>query len=1005
MYVLLPVPRISDKSVCRQLLDERKSQSCASTTMKANAEKRSQRGLRSSIALAAKLCLMLLILPAASSMRAATVAPASLSWASVSVGLKGGPKPVTLTNNGASAISITGVAISGTNAADFFIYTKTCGATLEASASCTATIIFAPTTTGTRTASLTFTDGAGTQSVGLTGLGTAPSGTVSVSPTSLAWGSFAVGASGGTKVATLQNGSAASISISGVSVTGTNAADFVLSSKTCGATLASGANCTATISFSPKAAGARSATLQFGDSASNSPQSVALSGTGTSGTSGSATVSPASLNWVSVAVGQTGGPKSITLTNTGSASMAISSIAVGGANAGDFLISSKTCGASLAAGASCSATIAFKPTVAGSRSANVMFTDGASNSPQVVGLTGLGTGTSTLTIAPLTPTVAPSGTINFTASAAATWSATCGTIDSTGLFKAPATAGSCTVTATATGGSGQTASTLVTVSTTTSLTVTPTSAPVHALGTQQFTASKSVTWTTSCGSISSSGLFTAPTAAGTCNITATVVGGSTTASASAVVSLVNYTVRKNTSSATGVQTNELALTPASVSSAKFSQLPFSMAVDGGVWGQPLYMNAISVNGKARNVLFVTTSNDSVYAFDADTGAQLWKKSFLSTGVTPVLGTYTGISTTTGILSTPVIDAAKHMLYVVATTAENGGSYFPHRLHALDLATGNEMLGGPVVISHPNLQPLYKFQRPGLLLSNGMIYVGFGSIKDIRPYHGLLFAFDENTLDQKAVFDTEPTGTQGGLWMSGAAPSSDSSGNIYISTGNGTVSTNNFGESIVKLSPMLQVLDYFIPFDYANLNTLDLDFGAGNVMVVPDQQGQIPHLLIACGKSTPIYVMNRDSMGRLGTTSDNIVQRLDNQLSGHPCFNEPAMWQQNVYYAANNDVLKRFVMNPSTGMLSSTPVSKGTYTFGFPGASPIVSSNGSANGIVWTLDYKTSTLHATDATDLTKELFTSPSLGTVSRWVPPTVANGHVYVALQGNKVIVFGLTP
>jgi hypothetical protein len=1003
MYFFLPVPSSSDTSVCPQLLDEQKPHSCATTTGKADARKRSQHSLRSSIGFAARLCLTLLVLPAASYMRAATVAPTSLSWASVNVGLKGGPKPVTLTNNGASAISISGIAISGTNAADFLIYTKTCGTSLAASASCTATIIFAPTTTGTRTATLTFTDGAGTQSVGLTGLGTAPSGTVSASPTSLAWGSFAVGASGGTKVATLQNGSAASISISGVSVTGTNSADFVVSSKTCGATLASGAGCTATISFSPKAAGARSATLQFSDGASNSPQSVALSGTGTSGTSGSASVSPASLNWVSVAVGQTGGPKPITLTNNGTAAMVISSILVGGANAADFLISSKTCGASLAVGASCSATIAFRPTVAGSRSANVMFTDGASNSPQVVGLTGLGTGTSSLTISPLTPTVAPGGTINFTASAAATWSATCGTIDGTGLFNAPATAGSCTVTATATGGSGQTASTLVTVSTTTSLTVTPSSAPVHALGTQQFTASKSVTWSTSCGSINSSGLFTAPTTAGTCNITATLVGGSTTASASAVVSLVNYTVRKNTSSATGVQTNELALTPASVSSAKFSQR-WTFGVDGGVWGQPLYMNAITVGGKARNVLFVTTSNDSVYALDAETGSQLWKKSFLSTGVTPVLGTYTGISTTTGILSTPVIDAAKHMLYVVATTAENGGSYFPHRLHALDLTTGNEMLGGPVVISHPNLQPLYKFQRPGLLLANGMIYVGFGSIKDIRPYHGLLFAFDENTLDQKAVFDIEPTGNQGGLWMSGAAPSSDSSGNIYISTGNGTVSTNNFGESIVKLSPTLQVLDYFIPFDYDNLNTLDLDFGAGNVMVVPDQQGPIPHLLIACGKSTPIYVMNRDSMGRLGNGSDNIVQRLDNQLSGHPCFNEPAMWQQNVYFAANSDVLKRFVMNPSTGMLSTTPVSKGTYTYGFPGASPIVSSNGGANGIVWTLDYKTSTLHATDATDLTKELFVSPSLGTVSRWVPPTVANGHVYVALQG-KVIAYGLAP
>jgi hypothetical protein len=291
----------------------------------------------------------------------------------------------------------------------------------------------------------------------------------------------------------------------------------------------------------------------------------------------------------------------------------------------------------------------------------------------------------------------------------------------------------------------------------------------------------------------------------------------------------------------------------------------------------------------------------------------------------------------------------------------------------------------------------------------MVYVGFGSIKDIRPYHGLLFAFDGSTLDQKAVFDIVPTGSQAGLWMSGAAPSSDSSGNIYISTGNGTVSTNNFGESIVKLSPMLQVLDYFIPFNYADFNTADYDVGAGNVMVVPDQNGSPnPHLLIACGKSTPIYVLNRDSMGRLGTTSDNIVQRLDNQLSAHPCFNEPAMWQQNVYYAASKDVLKRFQMNPSTGMLSATPVSKGTVTYPFPGADPVVSSNGSANGIVWTIELQNATslskLHATDATDLTKELFVSPSLGSVTRWVPPTVVNGHVYVATP-SSVIAFGLAP
>jgi PQQ-like domain len=1011
MCLLLPVLRLSYRSVCPQLLDEQNVQNCDKATRKAGRTIRSQRAIGFSAAFG-RLCVAILVLSAANYLRAATVAPASLSWASVSVGSKGGPKPVTLTNNGATAIAINSIAISGSNAADFLIYTNTCGASLAASSSCAATILFAPTTTGTRTASLTFTDDAGTQSVGVTGLGTSPSGTVSVSPTSLSWGSFAVGANGGSKVATLQNGSAASISISSVSVTGANVADFAISSKTCGTTLASGASCTATISFSPEASGVRSASLQFSDGGSNSPQTVALSGTGTSGTSGTGSVSPSSLNWVSVAVGQAGGPKPLTLTNNGASPITISSIVVGGTNVADFLISSKTCGASLAAGASCSATIVFKPTLAGARSANVAFSDGASNSPQIVGVTGLGTGGSTtLTISPLNPTVSLNGTITFSASAAVTWAASCGTIDSSGLFTAPATAGSCTVTATATGGSGQTASTLVTVSNPGSLTVTPSNAAVHALGTQQFTANKSVTWSTSCGTISGSGLFTAPTTTGTCNITATLAGGSTTASASAVVTLVNYTTRKNTNSATGVQANELALTPASVSSGKFSQR-WSATMDGGVWGQPLYMNAITVGGKARNVLYVTTSNDSVYALDADTGAQLWKKSFLSTGVTPVLGSMVGISTTTGVLSTPVIDAGKKMLYVVATTAENGATYFPHRLHALDLTTGNEMLGGPELISHPNLEPIHKFQRPSLLLANGMIYVGFGAIKDIRPYHGLLFSFDENTLEQKAVFDVVPTGSQAGIWMSGAAPSSDSSGNIYISTGNGTVSTNNFGESIVKMSPTLQVLDYFIPFDYNDLNTDDLDFGAGNVMVVPDQQGPIPRLLIACGKSTPIYVMNRDSMGRLGTSSDNIVQRLDHQLgnsgnwrdSGRACFNEPAMWQQNVYFAANHDVLKMFVLDAATGKLSATPVSKGTYTYLWPGADPVVSSNGGTNGIVWTVDYATSTLHANDATDVSKVLYASPSLGTVVRWVPPTVANGHVYVALQG-KVIAFALTP
>ena len=478
-------------------------------------------------------------------------------------------------------------------------------------------------------------------------------------------------------------------------------------------------------------------------------------------------------------------------------------------------------------------------------------------------------------------------------------------------------------------------------------------------------------------------------------------------------------MRKGGADGTGRQVNEFVLTPASVSSGKFGQL-WAASLDGSIWGQPLYMNGLTIGGKARNVVYVTTNNDSVYAFDADTGTQLWKKSFLSTGVTAVAGSSLGISSQTGILSTPVIDPVRQVIYVVSNTSENSAQSFPHRLHELSLITGAEMSVSQV-ISHPNLQVKMKFQRPGLLFANGMVYVGFGSIKDITPYHGILFAFDAVTLDQKAVFDVTPTGSQGGIWMSGAAPAADSGGNIYISTGNGSVSTNNFGESIVKLSPMLQELDHFTPFDWYTLDygpngdgvKGDKDLGSGGLILVPDQNGQYPHEVIACGKPNPIYVLNRDSLGGMGASSDNILQRLPNQLgSSSPCFSTPAMWQQNLYFAANSDVLKMFVLNASTGMLSTAPASKGTFTYQWPGADPVVSSNGNSNGIVWTIDLGTTasggtvppTLRAADATNVSKELYVSPSLTSIVRWVPPTVVNGHVYLGAS-NRLVAFGMTP
>lgn len=724
-----------------------------------------------------------LLLPGAVLMAQVSVAPTSLNWVSVPVGGKGGQKVVTLTNSGTTAITISSIGFTGADPGDFEIFSKTCGSSLAASSSCTANILFAPITTGNLSATLKFTDSASNspQSVALTGYGTPVSGTVTVSPTSHSFGSINVGSSSAAFGVTLSNGTASSITISSVAISGTNAGDFSISSKSCGSSLAASGTCSASVVFKPAASGTRSATLSFTDSGTGSPQKVALSGTGVSSTGGSASVSPTSLNWVSVPIGGIGGQKVATLTNSGSTALTINSVTLSGTNPGQFRIYSKTCGASLAASASCTANVVFAPTISGNLSATLNFNDSATNTPQKVVLTGYAPG-GTLTISPVNPSVVVNGSLQFTASAPSTWTATCGTIgSSTGLYKAAATTGSCTVKATATSG-GQTASTTVTVTASSGqLTVTPANVSLHAIGTKQFTANQSVTWSSSCGSISSSGLFTAPVANETCTIKATsTANSSSTASATVKILVVNYTVRKNGTDGTGRQLNEYVLTPTSVSSGKFGQL-WSVGLDGPIWGQPLYMNGINVGGKVRNVVYVTTSNDSVYALDADAGGVLWKKSFLSTGVTPVAGSSLKISTQIGILSTPVIDPVKQAIFVVAETSENNATYFPHRLHALSLITGEELTPDPEVISDPDLQPVMKFQRPALLLANGMIYVALGSIEDRAPYHGLLFAFDENTLEQKAVWNVTPTGSEGGLWMSGSGPMADSEGNIYVST--------------------------------------------------------------------------------------------------------------------------------------------------------------------------------------------------------------------------------
>jgi hypothetical protein len=614
------------------------------------------------------------------------------------------------------------------------------------------------------------------------------------------------------------------------------------------------------------------------------------------------------------------------------------------------------------------------------------------------------------TISPTSATVSEDATQQFTANASATWSASCGSVDASGLYTAPLVAEACTVTATPTGGSALSAG----VTVTSPITIMPAAVNLHALNSESFTASQAVTWTANCGSISSSGGFTAPPSAGNCTVTATASSGTAfTAVATANVDVVNYTSWKGGGGNTGAQTDELVLTPANVNSSSFG-INWTASVDSLVTAQPLYMNGLMIDGVPHNVVFIATNNDSVYAFDGDTGAPLWQVSLIPSGATSVAASsigYTSVQQQFGIMGTPVIDPTTNTMYVVAETSEQSATYFPHRLHALDVTTGAEKFGGPVLISNPQMQPAHKLQRPGLLLAGGVVYVGIGSLQDKNPYNGLLFAFNAATLAQQALWVPTSTGSQGGIWMGGAAPSIDEDGNIYVATGNGTFDgTTNFGESTVKLSPGLQVLDYFAPYNYAAYDSGDLDLGSSGVIVVPDQIGGYPHELITCGKAAPIYVLDRDNLSQVGTTSDNVIQVLSGQVGvpspgstvQTPCLAAPALWGENVYFGGKNDVLKMFTLNASTGMLSSTPASQDVLVYGYPGADPVISSNGATDGIVWTIDTGTGTLRANDATNVANVLFSGALAGGAWNWTVPTVVNGHVYAAEKG-MVFAFGL--
>jgi len=503
---------------------------------------------------------------------------------------------------------------------------------------------------------------------------------------------------------------------------------------------------------------------------------------------------------------------------------------------------------------------------------------------------------------------------------------------------------------------------------------------------------------------------------------------------------VNVLTYHNDNARTGQNLKETILTPTNVSSASFGKL-FTYAVDGYVYAQPLVMTRVSIPGKGvHDVVFVATEHDSVYAFDANSNtAPLWQVSFINpaAGITTVSSADVDcddLVPEVGITSTPVIDPSSHTIYVSAKTKEvttNGTAYY-HRLHALDLATGAEKFGGPTTIQatvtgtgdgndgagQVPFDPLTQFNRAALLLNKGVVYVGSAAHCDNGPYHGWLIGCSAKTMKIGAFFNTTPNGGLGGIWQAGGGPATDSSGNIFVVTGNGTFdpAANDYGDSFIKLSTRkgLEVADYFTPYNQQVLSDEDLDLGSGGTLLLPNEAGgrkSNQHLLVGAGKEGTIYLVNRDNFGHYNPTNNNeIVQSLTSIIGGG--FDTPAYFNRQIYYLGADDVLKAFSI--SNAFINPTPVSQGDTFFGFPGATPSISANGTKNAIVWALQtdaYDSSgpaVLHAYNATNVAQELYSSANIadrdyaGGAVKFSVPTIANGKVYVGAE-YAVSVYGL--
>jgi hypothetical protein len=498
---------------------------------------------------------------------------------------------------------------------------------------------------------------------------------------------------------------------------------------------------------------------------------------------------------------------------------------------------------------------------------------------------------------------------------------------------------------------------------------------------------------------------------------------------------VNVLTYHNDNARDGANLNETTLTPANVNSTTFGQL-FSYPVDGYVYAQPLYVANVPMgnNEGTHNIVLVATEHDSVYAFDADSNAgsnsqPLWQDSFINpaTGITtvPAGDVLTGdIVPEIGITGTPVIDANTNTMYVVTNTkiVSGGNTSYQQQLHALNITTGAEEADSPVTISFstngtgPNnnngveaFDPLIQNQRGGLALNNGNVYIDWASHGDNGFYHGLVASFNASTLQFESALNTTPNGSKGGIWMGGDAPAIDSNGNLFITVGNGTFDDGggDFGDSFLRItdSNNLAIADSFTPFNQQNLDSNDIDFGSGGVLLLPTQPGANPDEAVSGGKDGNLYVVNRNNLGGFGASSNTNIQTFS-VTNNDGVYSTPAYFNNTVYVQPSNQGIESLPL--VNGQLTG-PSATGSTDYSFPGATISISANGNSNGIAWDVEYgQNAVLHAYDTSNVADELYNSnqagsrDQLGAGVKFAVPTVADGHVFVG-TASTLAVFGL--